>query len=57
MKLDRLKWIVSGLDWDALTEWEQKFVESVEEQFDRNGKMSERQEEILERIYKDKGQR
>ena len=37
-----------------LTKWELSFVESVSEQFDRRGSISERQEEILERIYAEK---
>jgi hypothetical protein len=34
-----------------MTKWEWEFVESVAEQFDIYGSLSERQEEILERIY------
>ncbi len=55
MKTDRLKWIISGLEWDSLTDWERKFVEDVEVQFDRRGSLTDRQEEILERICKEKG--
>lgn len=34
-----------------LTKWEQDFIESISEQFDERGSISDRQEEILERIY------
>lgn len=57
MTKDRLKWIISGLDFKNLSEWEEKFIESVEEQFKRKGSMTDRQEEILEKIYREKGQR
>ena len=39
---------------DELNEWESKFVESVSSQLNRYGKLSQRQEEILERIYAEK---
>jgi hypothetical protein len=37
-----------------LTEWEQSFMESVTDQMDRQRHLSERQIEILERIYTEK---
>jgi len=39
---------------ERLTKWEQDFVESLREQWDRRGSLSERQLEILERIYAEK---
>jgi hypothetical protein len=43
------------LDYDLLTEWEQDFIISIEEQFITGNKgidkMSEKQEEVVERIY------
>jgi len=39
---------------ERLTKWEQDFIESVSEQFDAGRDLSERQREILERIYADK---
>ena len=36
---------------EKLTEWERNFVESVSEQLDRRGDLSDKQAEILERIY------
>ena len=51
----RVGWIISGIDFDNLTEWEQNFFESIERQ-SLNGKLlSDRQMEIAERIYKEKG--
>jgi hypothetical protein len=37
-----------------LTDWELSFMESITDQFERTGRLSERQVEILERIYADK---
>lgn len=36
---------------DRLTQWEEEFVESCKQQLGKSGKLSERQAEILERIY------
>lgn len=38
----------------GLSKWEGDFVESVAEQFEERGSISDRQEEILERIYAEK---
>lgn len=38
----------------GLTKWEEDFVESLRAQFEDHGQLSERQEEILERIYEEK---
>jgi hypothetical protein len=37
-----------------LTEWEIQYMESVTDQFDRRGSISDKQEEIVERIYVEK---
>lgn len=37
-----------------LTQWERSFMESIADQFERAGSLSDRQEEILERIYAEK---
>lgn len=37
-----------------LTQWEQDFVESVSDQFDRRGTLTDKQFEVLERIYAEK---
>ena len=54
MTKDRLKWIISGLDFDILTDWEEEFVESIEKYFNKKGDLTDTQEEILERIYEKK---
>ena len=35
----------------GLTNWEEAFILSIQEQFELRGSISDRQEEILERIY------
>ena len=35
----------------GLNKWEEGFIESIKEQFESNGSLSEKQTEILERIY------
>ena len=37
-----------------LTKWEEDFIASVTEQFKSRGSISDRQEEILERVYAEK---
>jgi hypothetical protein len=39
---------------DNLSDWESSFVDSVHSQLNRKGQLSERQEEILEKIYAEK---
>ena len=52
---ERVKWIISGLIYDNLTEWEQGYIESVESQSDERKILTNKQMGILERIYKEKG--
>ena len=37
-----------------LSAWERSFMESITDQFERSGRLSEKQAEILERIYAEK---
>lgn len=37
-----------------LTKWEENFLESISDQLTRTGSLSDRQAEILERIYQEK---
>ncbi len=37
-----------------MSKWEEEFLESISDQLDRTGSLSERQAEILERIYAEK---
>lgn len=49
----RVKWIISGLDYDKnFNEWEQEFIESVEEQSNQGAILSDKQMDILEQIYR-----
>jgi hypothetical protein len=54
MTKDRLSWIISGLDFNDLSEWEERFVESVEKYFKGHGDLTEDQENKLEEIFRDK---
>ena len=51
---ERVKWIISGLNYDNLAEWEQGYVESIEGQSDEGKMLTEKQMGILERIFKQK---
>lgn len=54
MNRERLRWVLTGLEYDRLTDWESKFVENVEEYFKKHGDLTDKQEEVLERIFKEK---
>lgn len=48
-------WIKSiNEDGINLSKWEEDFMESITEQFERSKRVSDKQEEIIERIYTDK---
>ena len=49
------EWIerINTEGWD-LTEWELGFMADITEQWDRSGQLSEKQIEIIERIYANK---
>lgn len=49
----RFDHIIKSLDFDELNDWEEKFVLSVSEQFEKKSSLSHRQEEILEKILTD----
>jgi hypothetical protein len=55
MTQDRLKWLISGIDFNELNEWEERFICDLEPYFERNGNLTKRQEELIERIYREKG--
>jgi len=54
MNKERFDWIISGLDWDELTESELKLVESFESYMERKGYLTDAQESIMEKIYREK---
>lgn len=53
-RYDKIKWMlkiaIEGA-WEHCTEWEQNFLESCEKQFARKGDLSDKQMDVLERIY------
>ena len=54
-KDDIASWIeVVNTEGRNLSSWEKGFMESITDQFERSGSLSERQTEILERIYAEK---
>ncbi len=54
MTKDRFDLILDGLDFERLTEWEEEFVESLEEQMKSRGQLTQKQEDCLEKIYRNK---
>lgn len=46
-----IDYIVSEMNVDQLTEWEQQFFESVSEQWTRRRSLSEKQKEVLGKIW------
>jgi hypothetical protein len=56
MNKARLEWVISGLNQYALTKAEDQFLKTASEDFDKNHALTERQEERLESLYKEKSQ-
>ena len=56
MNKARLDWVMSGLNQHALTKAEDQFLKTASEDFDRNHALTERQEDRLESLYKQKSQ-
>ncbi len=54
MTRDRFVWIIKGLDFDNLNDWEIRFVSEMENRMKWKGDLTERQEEILERIFQER---
>ena len=54
MNKDRLEWVMSGLNQYALTDAENLFLKSASVEFDKNQALTERQEERIENLYKEK---
>lgn len=53
LDLSRIAEVLAAIADNAekLTEWEQHFFESVHGQWDEHGRLSDKQLEVLERIY------
>ena len=56
MNKARLEWVMSGLNQYALTEAEGQFLKTALEDFNKNHGLTERQEDRLESLYKEKSQ-
>jgi hypothetical protein len=56
MNKARLEWVMSGLNQHPLTKAEDQFLKTALEDFDKNHALTERQEERLESLYKEKSQ-
>jgi len=54
MNRERLDWVVSGLSRYKLTQKEDQFVKSAEQDFNQKDMLTEQQEERLESLYKEK---
>jgi len=52
----RLDWVISGLSHYELTKAEEVFLKTASEDFDRNQALTEKQEERIEALYKQKSQ-
>jgi hypothetical protein len=56
MNKARLDWVMSGLNQYALTQSEDQFLKTALGDFDKNHALTERQEDRLETLYKEKSQ-
>ncbi len=54
MDKDRFNWIIKSIDFEKFTDWEERFLADCERRMKTRGDLSERQEEIVERIYGEK---
>ncbi len=50
----RFDWIIKALDADLLNDWELQFLSDLEHKVNSGKELTERQEEILERIFEEK---
>lgn len=50
----RIKWIISGLDFNKLIDWEEEFMVKWEIMSDEGRFVSDRVMEIIEKIYMEK---
>lgn len=56
MNKARLEWVMSGLNQYVLTQAEDQFLRTALGDFDKNHALTERQEDRLETLYKEKSQ-
>jgi len=55
-KKEQIRMMLDALETPSkeLTKWEQQFLESIADQFDRTQTLSDKQFDILDRIYAEK---
>lgn len=46
-----IDYILDGIQTERLSDWERNFIESVDDQWTRNRKLSDRQKEVLGQIW------
>lgn len=54
MNRKRLEWIINSPDGNILTKWEKGFVQSCENYLDKEGMLTIGQEEMLEKLFREK---
>jgi DNA repair ATPase RecN len=54
MNKERLEWVMSGLNRYKLTQKEDQFIKSAEQDFNQKSMLTEQQEGKLESLYKEK---
>jgi hypothetical protein len=54
MDKERLLWIIRGIDFEKLNDWEERFLEACEKRMEIKGDLTDPMEEIVERLYKEK---
>ncbi len=54
MNKERLEWVMSGLNRYKLTQKEEQFVKSLQDDFNQKSMITEQQEEKIESLYKEK---
>lgn len=47
------RWI-SALQDEPLTRWEESFIQSLDDQMEEHGSISDKQEEVLKKMYEEK---
>jgi len=54
MTIERLAWVLSGIDQSRLNKSEKALIKRIEKKFEQAGDLSESQERMLEEIYRRK---
>ena len=54
MDRKRFDWILKAIEWEKLTNWEEEFLQSCDSQLKKKNELSEKQIDIIERIFREK---